>query len=405
MKKTACVFGLTLLCIAATSFPASAVEFAVVGARAVGMGGAGVAVTTDAYATYWNPAGLAMTKTIDIRVQGAVQLTDRLGIADTLKDTNDVLNTTFTFDPANPQATANQVLAAKAKLDALVARINQPGASISAAGTAGLYFKGYWGDHAFGFNVSDVATGGLFVPTRLTAGCQARVATNGICSVGTSESLTVNGSLAANALEARQAGFSYAYAFADRTFAIGATAKLIQGVAYTNRVSVQGSEGDLGFTSDLGKSKTTTALGIDLGALYRPSSWLRVGVVAKDINQPTFDAPDGSQFKLLPQVRGGIAVNPYESLTITVDGDITKNQTLIPDIKSRMISAGAEQTILSEFLSLRIGALKNTADANSIWTPTAGFGLRVFALRVDLGGGYDFRERGALASGSVSMTF
>ena len=40
--------------------PAVAVEFVVVGPRAAGMGGAGVAVTTDAYATYWNPAGLAM---------------------------------------------------------------------------------------------------------------------------------------------------------------------------------------------------------------------------------------------------------------------------------------------------------------------------------------------------------
>jgi hypothetical protein len=70
-----------------------------------------------------------------------------------------------------------------------------------------------------------------------------------------------------------------------------------------------------------------------------------------------------------------------------------------------VISAGAEQTILSEFLSFRVGAYKNTADANSYITPTAGFGIRVFALRVDVGGGYDFYERGALASGSVAMTF
>jgi hypothetical protein len=378
-----------------------AVEWAIVGARAVGMGGAGVAVTTDSLATYWNPAGLAMTKTIDIRVQGAVQVTDRLGIADTLKDTNDVLNTTFTVDGT----LATQVLNAKAKLDALVAKINQPGASVAAAGAAGLYFKGYWGDHAFGFNVSDVATGGLFAPSRLTAGCQARVSTGGACSVGASESLTVNGTLQANALEARQAGFSYAYAFADRTFAIGVTAKIIQGVAYSSSVAVQGSEGDLGFASDLGKAKTSTALGVDVGAMYRPSSWLRMGIVAKDINQPTFDAPGGGEFKLTPQVRGGIAVNPWETLTVTMDADVTSNKTLVPDIKSRVISLGAEQTIFSELLSLRLGAFKNTADANSYITPTAGFGIRLFALRVDVGGGYDFRERSALASGTVAMTF
>ena len=44
---------------------AMAVEFVTVGPRAMGMGGAGVAVTTDALATYWNPAGLAMTQTVE----------------------------------------------------------------------------------------------------------------------------------------------------------------------------------------------------------------------------------------------------------------------------------------------------------------------------------------------------
>ena len=90
---------------------------------------------------------------------------------------------------------------------------------------------------------------------------------------------------------------------------------------------------------------------------------------------------------------------------MTADIDVTKNKTLVPDIKSQVLSVGAEQTMLSELLSLRVGAFKNTADANSYITPTAGFGIRLFALRVDLGGGYDFRQRGALASGTVAMTF
>ncbi|MEK7350461.1 MAG: hypothetical protein AAB177_06270, partial [Nitrospirota bacterium] len=61
---------------------AMALEFVTVGPRSMGMGGAGVAVTTDALATYWNPAGLAMTQTVDVRIQGGGQVIDRLGIAD-----------------------------------------------------------------------------------------------------------------------------------------------------------------------------------------------------------------------------------------------------------------------------------------------------------------------------------
>ena len=98
-------------------------------------------------------------------------------------------------------------------------------------------------------------------------------------------------------------------------------------------------------------------------------------------------------------------MNPWETMTVTVDADLTSNKTLLPNVKSRLISVGVEQTLLSELLSLRLGAFKNVADAHTYITPTAGFGIRLFALRVDVGGGYDFRERGVLASGSVSLTF
>lgn len=353
---------------------AMAVEFVTVGPRAMGMGGAGVAVTTDALATYWNPAGLAMTQTVDIRIQGGVQGIDRLGIHDAIKDLED-------FNPNDPSP-ANQ-----AKAQDIANRINRPGATASTNGSAGLYIKGHLGEHAFGFNISDVATGGGFIA-------------NPVQVTGTN----ITGAMALRALEARQAAFSYAYAFADKTFAVGVTGKIIQGAAYSGSAALQGGS-DVKITDNLGKATISTAFGIDVGAIYRPSSWLRFAVVAKDINQPTFDAPGGGELKLGPQVRGGMAVNPYSSLTLTADVDATANKTLVPGVKSQVLSLGAEQTILSEFLSFRLGAFKNMKDAGTPFTPTAGLGLRIFALRVDVGGGYDFREKGALVSGSVSLTF
>jgi len=354
-----------------------ATEFAIVGPRAAGMGGAGVAITTDSLATYWNPAGLAMSQTVDLRVQGSGQVIDRLGVISTVKDINDLDKN----NPANtPQA------------QALANKLNQPGASVSGIGAAGLYFKGYWGNSAFGFNVSDVATSGGFLKTPIS------VAQNG-------NSFQVNGQFAVRGLEARQVAFSYAYAFADRTFAIGATVKAIQGAAYTGLLDVNKANESDNIKDSFGRAKLSTAVSFDVGAVFRPTSWLRMGVVGKDLNAPTFDAPDGSQFTMGPQVRGGIAVNPDSSLTLTFDGDILTNRTLVPGLKSRVLSAGAEQTILGDFLALRIGVLKNVEDAKSTFTPTAGFGIRFFALRVDIGGGYDFRERQALASGSISMTF
>lgn len=364
-----------LLSLVAT--PAVAVEFAVVGPRAAGMGGAGVAVTTDAYATYWNPAGLAMVKSMDIRIQGTVQVTGREGIVKALDDLKD-------FNPDDTSA-ANQT-----KAQSIANQINRPGATISGLGAGGLYFKGHFGEHAFGFNVSDVATSGAFLtsPVQVMTGAQVNLA----------------GQMALRGLEARQLAFSYAYAFADKRFSVGVTGKVIQGAAYNTTTNLQGGV-DPNLSDNFGKAAISTSYGIDLGAMYRPSSWLKFGVVAKDINQPTFDAPGGLQYKLTSQVRGGVAVNPWSTMTITADMDITSNQTLVPGLKSQVLSLGMEQTILSEFLSLRAGTYKNVQDAGSIFTPTAGIGMRIYSFRLDLAGGYDFNKGGAIASGALAWIF
>ena len=354
---------------------ALALEFVTVGPRSMGMGGAGVAVTTDSLATYWNPAGLAMTQTVDVRIQGSGQVIDRLGIADAIHDLEK-------FDPTDPNAAA--------KAQDIADRINRPGATVSINGSAGLYIKGHLGEHAFGVNISDVATGGGFVSTPVT--------------VNSAPPVSLTGTMALRALEVRQAAFSYAYAFSDKMFSIGVTGKFLQGAAYSGSMGLNGGT-DVTITDNFGKGTISTAFGIDVGAIYRPSSWLRFGLVAKDINQPTFNDVGGGELKLGPQVRGGVALNPYSSLTLTADVDATSNKTFVPGVKSQVLSLGAEQTIFSEFMSFRLGAFKNMKDAGTPFTPTAGLGLRLFAFRADVGGGYDFREQGALISGSLSLTF
>jgi hypothetical protein len=358
---------------------AMALEFVSVGPRATGMGGAGVAITTDALATYWNPAGLAMTQTLDVRIQGGGQVIDRLGIADAVHDLE-------SFNPNDPNTAANL-----AKAQDIANQINKPGATVSVNGSAGLYIKGHLGEHAFGVNISDVATGGAFVSTPVTV-------------TQTPSTVLLTGAMALPAFEARQVAFSYAYAFSDKMFSFGVTGKLIQGAAYSGNTTLTGGT-YVSIRDNFGKPTLSTAFGIDVGAIYRPSSWLRFGVVAKDLNQPTFDTPGAGELKLSPQVRGGLAINPYSSLTLTADVDVTSNKTLVPGIKSQVLSLGAEQTIFSEFLSFRLGGFKNMQDASTPFTPTAGLGLRIYAFRIDVGGGYDFREEGALVSGSASWTF
>ena len=171
--------------------------------------------------------------------------------------------------------------------------------------------------------MADVATAGMFAPAPVTV-------------TNTGAALSVAGQLALHGLEARQATFSYAYAFLDRTVSIGVTGKVIQGAAYNGTATV--TDGEVDIADKIGRAALSTSYGIDIGAMYRPSSWLRMGVVAKDVNGPSFDNRAGREFKLQPQVRAGVAVNPWESLTVTADVDLTSNATLVPRIKSRVIS-------------------------------------------------------------------
>ncbi|MBH0194179.1 MAG: conjugal transfer protein TraF, partial [Nitrospira sp.] len=282
--------------LAGLAAQAMAAEFVTVGPRATGMGGAGVAVTTDALATYWNPAGLAMTQTVDIRIQGGGQAIDRRGFGEAIRDLED-------FNP-NDVSAANT-----ARAQDIATRLNQPGANLSVNGSAGLYIKGHFGEHAFGLNISDVATGGGYISTPLSVTAGPSVA----------------GTMTLLGLEARQASLSYAYAFADKTFSIGVTGKIIQGAAYSGTVALQGGNG-VTISNNFGKPTISTTYGIDVGAIYKPASWIRFGIVARDINKPVLGDSRGGEIKLDPQVRAGMAINPYSTLTLTADVDITANR-------------------------------------------------------------------------------
>ena len=72
------VTGLALLCLL-TAVPAAAQIVEAAGGRALGMGGAFVAVASDSSATWWNPAGLAAGPYVDIAwAKSLLQTTERL---------------------------------------------------------------------------------------------------------------------------------------------------------------------------------------------------------------------------------------------------------------------------------------------------------------------------------------
>ncbi len=194
---------------------------------------------------------------------------------------------------------------------------------------------------------------------------------------------------------------------------LGVTGKFISGTVYQNQVLlVNRPNGENVDASDLidditENKKTSTAIGIDLGALYKYDKWLNVGIVGKNLNSPKLDAPDyftpkynigtgkvelservaGGSVELKPQVRAGVAVEPVGWVSLAADLDLTENDTLAPgtvigstSVKSRNFGGGFEVKPAS-WLKVRGGAYKNLAMSNSGSVLTAGF--KLFMLDVD----------------------
>ncbi len=185
---------------------------------------------------------------------------------------------------------------------------------------------------------------------------------------------------------------------------LGVTGKFISGTVYQNQVLLVNRPGDTKVdASDLidditENKKTSTAIGIDLGALYKYDKWLSVGVVGKNLNSPKLDAPDyfdiqksitvsGGSVELKPQVRAGVAVDPVGWVTLAADLDLTENDTLAPgtvigstSVKSRNFGGGFEVKPAS-WLKVRGGGYKNLAMSSSGNVLTAGF--KLFMLDVD----------------------
>jgi hypothetical protein len=142
-----------------------------------------------------------------------------------------------------------------------------------------------------------------------------------------------------------------------------------------------------------------------MAMLYQPVDRLRIGITGRDLNTPRFEwnAPEG-KYKLRPQVRAGAAYNilpprPAPSMRpiwiVAADIDVTENKSdALAGFKSRLVSGGTEIKFpLWIFgLAVRAGLYDNlSSDTNSL-TYTAGLGIRVWKLELDVAGGMSSKK-------------
>ncbi len=311
-------------CLATLLFQANAEAqgFETVGTRALGMGGAFVAVADDATAVYWNPAGLANAGIIDVCLQQATAQ------APVRQDQAPALNGGW-------RASTTLVSFAFPSLGVSYLRTRTQRAAAPTAGSN----DGRQTDRPGMAVVSSFATDqvGVTLLQTLFANLVA----------GTTLKLT-RGSFVT--VPASQAALSASLDQAEQATAGGAT-----------------------------------RFDLDVGVLAFAGP-VRLGVTGRNLRQPDFGPGDAAGAgRVQRQVRIGIAVTPgfvvnqtaasQPSLTIAIDTDLTRST--LPSGDERHVAAGVERWVMGRRLGLRGGVRANTiGQRRPLATAGASVGVR-----------------------------
>lgn len=372
MKKTLILGALCALSASA----AHAVPWDVLGPRAMGMGGAQVAVAQGPLAAYWNPAGLGqMHNSAGLEAVGGARYEFTGSV---LEGANDIHQLKKDCDASLTNCTTDRITAA-------LSRLGQAG--------NGAMFD--WG-----------AGGALKIK-------KVVVFTNNLGYVGATPQVDLAnntaGTIANNASKLilrgghfTEIGLGYAHEIKETGLIVGGNLKGIIGkIGYYALPIVTEDPANGALTKFSNGSKTSFQPGVDLGVLWdiretvnlpmRP----KLGLVARNINCPTFSQPDTakaagerSRYPLHSQVRAGAAISPFKFWHLAADMDLTENLTPIDGYKSRYMSLGTEVNIFNSSwinIPLRAGLQKNLSSAGSGLAYTGGFGLNFLHVMVDIG--------------------
>lgn len=358
--------------------PAGAVPWHTFGPRAMGMGGAHVALAQGPAASYWNPAGLGQLYNesgfeFDLGARG--EFTGRV-----LEAANDLSELDNLCDGSNPACTT-------ARVQSTLARFNDPGNGVMADVGGGLNLK-----------IKRVV---VFVNSLTYVGGTPKVdMTVGACP-GTTCLSNNNSELRLRGLSANEIGVGYGREVLETGLVLGLNLKGILGKTGFQSVRVNDDEVEFDKFNDSTRSSFQPA--VDLGLLWdmretfpslpaRP----RLGVVGRNVNSPGFKNTDAArlagerdEFPLHGQARAGLALSPFKFWHLALDMDVTNNLTPVDGYKSRYLSAGTEVNVFNRpwlNIPLRAGLQKNLSDTGSGLTYTGGFGFNFIRVHVDVAG-------------------
>jgi len=181
----------------------------------------------------------------------------------------------------------------------------------------------------------------------------------------------------------KEFGVTYGHAINDR-LSIGGVLKYMQAELFDYQTDILAASGNTA-TSNNGATETSTGFGLDLGVMYRMPSY-QFGLTVRNINAPSFTySATGYTYKMDPQAKVGAAWMPSPDFTLELGYDVTKNKGVIETDESQYVNFGFEWDAW-QIVALRAGAYQNLAQSDIGLVTTAGLGLNLWAVRLDIAG-------------------
>lgn len=374
-------------------------EFGGMGNVSAGMGGAGVALQSSPYGIYYNPALITADNKTKIGYSIGVQYRQHnidkiadINLLD-LNNPNDIESLGNILQDSFLSLTSQNGLV----LNLSWATIREEFGSIALA-----YFGSLYADVTFNADPNHLATiiqdGSNYYQISPVSG-------GGYSYTPTSEQDYKDHSLAYAVdqgdihkiitttfyLSEIPIGYAKTFYFKNSNLNLGIAAKFMNGISATDSIFLSNqlnTRSELKQLTAKGNYSTYSTFGVDLGAMYQVDfpnfRYLSFGIVAKNINYPTFKY-DWGNIVIKPQYRVGIAYNE-QYFTVAIDADILPNDILNFDYQkqqSQMIGGGVKFDL--KYVDLRAGAMKDIRQNDGLIL-TAGINvLGLFDISVQSG--------------------
>jgi hypothetical protein len=201
----------------------------------------------------------------------------------------------------------------------------------------------------------------------------------------------IDGRSRVESLVTQHVGGTFVQSLAD-VLAVGATVKLIRGVAAATDMAAPDRQAALHDIDLMGRGSNRVDL--DVGVMASGSAG-RAGLTVRNVSEPSFRTADGQDLRLQRQVRGGASILLLQTWKLAADLDFTSSRGVFGDV--RELAIGTEGQLMRR-LAARAGVRFNTAgDGERTPALSAGGSFAVFgSLLIDaqVTGGSDKAFRG-----------